>query len=107
MFEYKATVDKVVDGDTIDVTLDLGFRIYFKERLRLDLIDAPEMNQPGGREAKAYVEQVLPLGSACTVQTYKNPKDKYGRWLAVVTLPDGRILNDEMIYNGHAKRYGQ
>lgn len=89
-FTYVATVERVVDGDTFDVDLDLGMRTHVRTRLRLEHVDAPEMKTPAGREAKALVEAKMPVGSVVTVATQK--PDKYGRALASVQLPDGSDL---------------
>ena len=55
MYQYSATVYNVVDGDTIDVVVDLGFKITTKQRLRLNGIDTPEKGQPGFNEAKEWL----------------------------------------------------
>jgi micrococcal nuclease len=91
---YPATVDKIVDGDTFDVTLDLGFKIYRKERLRLYGIDAYEVKKykgvtdeekAKGIEARDRLQEALPVGTKIFVETFKG-KDtgKYGRYLAMV-----------------------
>lgn len=87
VYTYAATVEKVVDGDTVDVDLDLGMRIHFKTRLRLEGIDAPEMSTGDGKTVKALLQELLPVGASVTVQTRK--PDKYGRALATVTSNAG------------------
>ena len=93
MYEYKATVDKWVDGDTVDLTVDLGFNISVKERFRVLNLDTPERGEEGFIEAKALAEAIMPIGSEHIVSTVK--KDKYGRWL--VKLPQ---IVDVMNTNG-------
>lgn len=106
MWQYRATVDRVVDGDTIDVTIDLGFRVYTTQRLRLRHIDTPEKYGPGasaaGVAAAQIVEQMLPVGTKVIVETEKT--GKYGRWLAIITLPDGVELNAWLVEKGYAER---
>jgi len=105
MFEYRAEVLKVVDGDTVDFRIDLGFRIQQTIRTRLKGIDTPEMGTEAGRAAKAAVMSLLPVGSKVVIQTAVNPGDKYGRWLAHVLLPGRGNLNDWLVAAGHAVRY--
>lgn len=104
MFTYKAKVLRIVDADTMDVLIDLGFNISYKARLRLSNIDAPELKTKEGKEAKAFVEQELADGEV-TVTTYKT--EKYGRYLALViyTNREGVIkaLNDELVAKGFIK----
>lgn len=100
-YKYKATVQRVVDGDTIDFFVSLGFRINHEVRVRLIGINTPERNALGGSEATAYVKTKLPVGKEVTIETFKNPTDKYGRWLATVYL-DEVNLNQLIIADGHA-----
>ena len=120
IYIYKAELVRVVDGDTVDLVIDLGFDTSRKERFRLYGIDAPEMNTPAGKEAKAWLEDAIrPLG-AIYVQTVqletKAKRDKYGRFLAVLygnlgdlraKLPPKTLalesVNSQMIEAGHAK----
>lgn len=88
-FVYKAIVVRVVDADTIDFTIALGFHMTARVRARIRGINAPEMATPQGRAAAAAVAALLPAGTAVTVQTY--PQDKYGRWLADVETPKGDL----------------
>ena len=81
VYIYKAKVVNVVDGDTIDVDLDLGFRVTTRQRVRLYGVNTPERGQPGYQEAKNLLMALL--GVEVGLQSYK-PDDKYGRWLAAV-----------------------
>ena len=87
MYQYRAQVKAVIDADTIDVLIDLGFGVHTMQRLRLYGIDAPEMRTEAGKIAKEYVKTIL-LGADASmfvyVRTLKDRKDKYGRKLAVV-----------------------
>ncbi|MEM9544890.1 MAG: thermonuclease family protein [Bacteroidota bacterium] len=89
LFRYKAKVVKVVDGDTFDVDLDLGFYIILrKQRIRLKGIDAPETRGKerfAGLESKAWLQDEIE-GKEIEIVTFKNAKGKYGRCLGVVYL---------------------
>ena len=124
MYQYKAQVKAVIDADTIDVLIDLGFGVHTMQRLRLYGIDAPEMKTEAGKIAKEYVKSVL-LGADASmfvyVRTLKDKKDKYGRKLAVVYFDPVSMLLDQdeskiemmassfnlqIVRNGHAvERY--
>lgn len=92
---YKATILLVVDGDTLDVRVDLGFRIFHEMRLRLYGVNTPERGQPGYSEARDFL---LPyVGAESSVVSHK-PQDKYGRWLAEVSV-GGVSLADSLIAN--------
>jgi micrococcal nuclease len=99
LFTYNATLDRVIDGDTIDVMLDLGFKIYSKQRIRLARINAPEMKTPEGVEAKTSLVQILPVGTELIIQTKKT--DIYGRYIGEVTMNDIN-LNDKLVELGQA-----
>ncbi len=73
MFDYRAEVVKVIDGDTIAVRIDCGFHVFFETRLRLMGINTPEINASGleGEEARDFVKALLPPGTAIRVETIK------------------------------------
>ena len=88
MFEYSCTIVKVVDGDTVDVDIDLGFGVWLKkQRIRLYGIDTPESRtrdleeKKYGLAAKAFVLACLPIGSTQTLTTVQDKTGKYGRIL--------------------------
>lgn len=101
MYEYRGVMTRAVDGDTIDVTLDLGFNIRKTERLRLLNVDSPERGEPGWAEATEYVKAAL-TDQVLRVRTYK--ADSFGRYLADVWLGDENF-NQRLISSGHAKPY--
>ena len=88
IYIYKAELIRVVDGDTVELIIDLGFDTSRKERFRLYGIDAPEMNTAEGKAAKAWLREALQPLEAIYVQTIqlstKAKRDKYGRFLAVL-----------------------
>ena len=105
-YKYENVIcEKVVDGDTIDVIIDLGFGIKKKERLRLYRINAWEKrgkDKEKGLLAKEYVEKILFHTSfdndIIRIETFK--KGKFGRILANVYV-NGKCLNDELVREGH------
>lgn len=105
MYEYAATVLRIVDGDTLHATIDLGFDQRVDKTLRLAGIDAPEKNTPEGFAALAWLEQRLALsGMRVLITTEKDRREKYGRYLA--WLVDGEdSINMQMIDAGHAVPY--
>jgi len=106
MYEYRANLIRVVDGDTIVVRLDLGLGIHKNEYLRLYGIDAPEKRgeeRVEGIAASRHLE--LLLKGPLTVETIKDKKGKYGRYLAVVYDSEGMNINSQMIEDGHATLY--
>ena len=106
-FKYAATVTKVVDGDTIDCTIDLGFYVSTHERFRLYGIDTPEKTSKDATikqqafDALKYVTDTI-LDKVIILECFG--KDKYGRWLAKVYI-DGIVLNDRLIELGFATVY--
>ena len=111
MYEYKVKeIAKVVDGDTVDVIVDLGFSLFKKERCRVAGIDTPESRTRDkkekvyGLEAKAYLKGLLSSAENLTVRTEKD--GKYGRmlgWLYCDNI-EGSI-NNLMIEAGYAWKY--
>jgi micrococcal nuclease len=101
MFTYTAHVDRVVDGDTIDVSIDLGFDIWHKTRVRLAGIDAPEHNTELGKVVAQFVKEAL-TDKWVTLTTYK--PDKYGRILADVSVGTDNF-NRALIAKGYAVAY--
>ncbi len=100
-----AELIKVVDGDTIEIRIDLGFNAYLVERLRLRLVDAPEMNTPAGKAWKEWVQNWFKSVRSLYVKTIKYEQDKYARYLADVVAIDlttntVRNLVEEMLVAG-------
>ncbi len=106
MYTYKALLMRVIDGDTIEVMVDLGFNVLTKQVLRLNNIDTAEIYRPTnneekelGIEAKKFVEDFIG-DSELTIKT--NKTGKYGRWLADVFV-EGESLNEALVDNGFSK----
>lgn len=107
-FKYNARLVRVIDGDTVELEVDVGFKIQVRETFRLNLINAPEMRTPEGPIAKDWLTGKLTLLSKATaayplaIESFK--KDKYGRWL--VTIYDGDVsVNQQMLDVGMAVLY--
>jgi len=114
MFEYYVKkVTKIVDGDTIDVEIDLGFDISFSSRVRLAGIDTPEsrttdkMEKALGLEAKAYLKSQIESAKTVVIKTEKmDSSEKYGRILGWLFLDGSEVsMNEKMIQDGHAWGY--
>ena len=102
MYEYKAKLVKVVDGDTVDLDVDLGFHMTARIRFRLARINTPEVRgkeKEAGLLAKAFVLHEL-LNADIVVKTEKT--GKYGRWLGEIFV-EGNNLNDALVKNNHAE----
>jgi micrococcal nuclease len=111
MYEYACKVERVVDGDTIDVVLDLGFDILYKSRVRLYGIDTPESRtrnldeKARGKMASAFLKEAIDNGTKVVIQTkLKDSRGKFGRVLGNVVV-DGININQSMIDNYHAAAY--
>jgi len=97
MYEYPCKIIKVIDGDTADVDIDLGFGVWLKnQRIRFYGIDTPESRTSDAEEkkyglaAKAFVQKYLPKGGKSTLLTHKDAVGKYGR-----ILGEFRVKHDE------------
>ena len=111
MYEYKAIVNKIVDGDTVNLTIDLGFTIYWKSNCRFASINAPELTsidpvvRAKALEAKQYVIEALPLNTK--IKIISRELDKYGR--PVIDIYYGtnfeKHLNQELLDKGLAVKY--
>lgn len=105
MYEYAARALTVIDGDTLDVDVDLGFNIHSKQRIRLLGVNCPEHGTLAGDNATAYTNQwIAQNGPALTIQTVKDRREKFGRLLARV-IAASRALNDDLVTDGHAVAY--
>jgi micrococcal nuclease len=110
MYEYVVSqVVKVVDGDTLDVIIDVGFDMMCKERIRINRVDTPEskttneLEKKLGLDAKQYVESWVEKQKQIRIKTFKD--DKYGRILGELFGDSGECLNDLLIEHGYAWEY--
>lgn len=105
-FVYRnVTVIRIVDGDTIECMVDLGFKTRFQDNFRLSGIDTPERGKPGFYEASEYLDNLLKKENyKIELETLR--RDKYGRWLADArSLTTGASFNAQMVTEGHAVPY--
>jgi micrococcal nuclease len=117
MYEYFAELRRVVDGDTVDVTIDCGFNMHVKERVRLKGINTPECRtrdleeKKKGLAAKARLIEILESwGDKMIIRTSIDKKGKFGRLLGELIHPDGQGSRDDnantmLLLEGHATEY--
>ena len=115
MYEYRAKVLKVVDGDTVDVDIDLGFGVVLTdERVRIMGIDTPEsrtrdkVEKVFGLASKKRLKELLGKTAILKTQINKNGEDmkgKFGRILGDFVSVDGRMVTDILVEEGHAVAY--
>jgi micrococcal nuclease len=115
MYQYRAVVRSVTDGDTIRADIDLGFNMVMRNAvIRLAGINAPEVKTPEGRVSKTYLTERLPVGTEITLNSLKDETEKYGRILGTIFI--GRpaptpvqavadSINWEMLVKGMAVDY--
>lgn len=102
-FVYRAKILRVIDGDTIIAVVDLGFSIASEQTFRLARINAPEMRgdtHDAGIAARDFLINTV-ANNTVIMQTSKDRKEKYGRYLAEVFIGDGNV-SDLMVSSGHA-----
>jgi endonuclease YncB( thermonuclease family) len=114
MYEYKASVRRVVDADTLDLDIDLGFGIITRQRVRLARINAWETRGPEreqGLIAKAFVEQALVCDLYEFIWIRTDKRGKFGRWIAEIQFIENNgdekselaNLSDVLVQRGHAR----
>ena len=111
MYEYKCKLVKVVDGDTIDIDIDLGFGVWLQnQRIRMYGIDTPEsrtsddIEKVYGNAAKLFLVKWTNSGDL-TLKTFKDGKGKYGRILGEIWYAGKHNINQLLVDNHHAVRY--
>jgi len=105
MFEYKARVLRVVDGDTLWLSVDCGFDLALRMTVRLAGLDAPEKRTPAGPVATAFVRAWLAGNPDFTLRTEKDSRERYGRYLGTLVSSTGESLNEALIASGNAVPY--
>ena len=112
-YTYSAQVERVVDGDTLLVLIDVGLGCIMHERLRLRGVNTPELGTPEGEKAKKYVAGLLPAGSTIVIKSYRT--DDYGRFVVDTfykigcndpqeIIANGEYLNQVLLDKGYAVR---
>ena len=111
MYEYKAKVIRWLDGDTLQVRIDLGFYVHKEEKIRLARINAPELHDEvpyrmrKAKSARFQARKFCPEGAEITLQTTKAGRDRYARYIAEV-LYKGENLSDYLVNIGAARPLG-
>lgn len=111
LYHYKATVVRVVDGDTVELMIHLGFTIVWKSTCRFYGVNTPELKSKDpeerakAKEARAWVEQHLTAGAVVYIKSHE--LDKYGRPLVTIYCGQEQelILNQKLVELGLAKSY--
>lgn len=106
MYQYKAKIIDVYDGDTVTAMVDLGFYHYQQMKFRLYGINTPEIRGEE-REKGLLVRDILRamiLDKEVTINSYKDKQEKYGRYLANIVI-EGLDVNLWLVENGHAQEY--
>ena len=111
MYEYKCTIDRVVDGDTVDATLDLGFSVLYNSRVRLFGIDTPESRtrnkdeKSRGKLAAKFLSDAIEKADTVIIRTeLRDSRGKFGRVLGTIVC-DGVDINNAMVENYMAAKY--
>lgn len=112
MYSYKIELVRVIDGDTIDASVDLGFGLSILRRIRLYGIDTPETRtrdldeKAAGLKAKEWLANRLKSATKLSVTTLKDKEGKYGRLIGVL-YADNVNIQKTMLSLGLAKKYGE
>jgi len=111
MYVYKALVTKVYDGDTITCDIDLGFSVVLKgQKVRLRGINTPEVKgktKEEGKKVRDILHKKL-IYKNVTIKTFRDKKEKFGRWLADIVIDDDAVsVNQWLINEGHAVPFMQ
>jgi len=110
MYEYSCRINRVIDGDSVDVCIDLGFDISFTSSVRLYGVDTPESRTRDPEEkkcgllAKKFLEDAVKNGKNIIIRTQKDEKGKFGRVLGSLVI-DGININHKMIEENLAVAY--
>jgi endonuclease YncB( thermonuclease family) len=104
MYVYRALVDRVIDGDGLSLAIDLGFFTWLRVPIRIAGINARELRDPGGPEARDNLAQLLPSGCEVIIRSLKPgkpiPHDKYApRWDALLFYPDWTDIATMLVTN--------
>jgi len=114
LYNYRANVVSIYDGDTVTLDVDLGLGVWSKgQKCRLLGIDTPELRgeeRPEGLKSKQRLCELI-LGKQIAIETYKDKTGKYGRWLVTIWDLDEQLgwvnINELLLSEGYAKIYGQ
>ena len=104
-YTYYARVERIVDGDTVDLYVASGFKHVLRDRFRLEGIDAWETRGPERERGLAATRALAELidGKPLVIDTHGDKRGKYGRWIATIWV-DGVNVNEWLVEHGHAER---
>jgi len=107
VYHYRAEVERVIDGDTVVLLIDLGLDVSRRITCRLLGIDAPEMRKESvvATESRDYLGRLLAVGPL-ECRTHKDRTEKYGRYLVELIDANGDSINTRMVEDGYAAQYG-
>jgi micrococcal nuclease len=107
MYEYRAHVTKVYDGDTVTVDIDLGLGVWLRgQKIRLAGINTPELRgeeREYGLAARDALRELI-LDKEVVIKTYKDKQGKYGRWIADIYV-GSKFINEWLLEEGFAEIY--
>ena len=117
-YTYEAAIDRVIDGDTLLVVVEVGFGIKVHDKLRLRGIDTPELGTPEGERAKKFVQGLLPAGTTIIIKSHKSRTDTHGRFVVDILYKEGAqspeeilkspvYLNQQLLDEGYAVRMAE
>ena len=101
MYNYNAYCTNVVDGDTVDLEIDAGFKLFTEQRIRLLGVNTPERGQIGYKDATDFLKHLI-LNKDVVVETHNS--DAFGRYLAEIYV-DGVHVNEQLLLLGYAVPY--
>lgn len=111
-YEYKAKVKRWIDGDTVELSVDLGFRCRIRDRFRLRGVDTPELRPrkadfeseelrqkhiEAAKVATARCEELAPVDTYVLIETFKDDQGKYGRWLCRIWIESKKEWLDKIL----------
>lgn len=103
-YRYQASLTRLVDGDTFEMTVDLGFRIFHSVRVQLLGVDAPEPGSTGAEGARQFVNDWF-FNNPGPYELTTQRQDGFGRWISTVVAPSGANLADDLLEAGHGVAY--
>lgn len=105
-YTYLAKLVRLIDADTVELDVDLGFKVYHRIIVRLDRLNAPERSNPNHKAAFQWLQTQLYGNGPLRIVTRKDKQEKYGRYLAEIYYSTDTVsINQQMLDNGYAVPY--